>query len=104
GGALDEQVKADQFGENEPVTAPGTSGVSLDDHRSFQVAAGYAVADVSPARAVKLSLGGRYDYYSTFGGSFNPRVAVILRPSENDNVKVMFGKAFRAPSTYELFY
>src|SRR5208282_4092221 len=44
------------------------------------------------------------DAYSTFGGSFNPRVAAILKPYEAGNVKIMFGKAFRAPSIYELFY
>ena len=62
------------------------------------------MADVTPTRAVKLSLGGRYDGYSTFGGSFNPRVALILKPYEAGNVKLMFGKAFRAPSTYEQFF
>ena len=51
----------------------------MNDHHTFQVGAGYAVADVTPTRAVKLSVGGRYDAYSTFGGSFNPRVAVILQ-------------------------
>jgi len=104
GGELQNHFKADQFGENEVFTTPATSGVFLDDHRSFQIGAGYAVADVTPTRAVKLSLGGRYDGYSTFGGSFNPRVALILKPYEAGNVKLMFGKAFRAPSTYEQFF
>jgi outer membrane receptor protein involved in Fe transport len=104
GGEFDQHFKADQFGENELFSAPATNGIFLDDHRSFQVGAGYAVVDLTPADPLKLSLGGRYDYYSTFGGSFNPRLAVILRPSDDDNVKVMFGKAFRAPSIYELFY
>jgi outer membrane receptor protein involved in Fe transport len=104
GGEFDEHFKADQLVEAEPNFTPGQSGVTLDDHRSFQVGAGYAVADVTPVRALKLSLGGRYDYYSTFGGSFNPRLAAIVRPSDDDNVKLMFGKAFRAPSIYELYY
>jgi outer membrane receptor protein involved in Fe transport len=104
GGELQNHFKADQFGENEVFAAPSTTGVFLDDHRSFQIGAGYAVADITPVHAVKLSLGGRYDGYSTFGGSFNPRVAVILKPYEAGNVKVMFGKAFRAPSTYEQFF
>ena len=104
GGELQNHFKVDQFGENELFSAPAKNGVFLDDHRTFQIGAGYAVADITPTRAVKLSIGGRYDDYSTFGGSFNPRVAVILKPYEGGNVKIMFGKAFRAPSIYELFY
>ncbi len=104
GGEIQNHFKVDQFGENELFSAPAKNGVFLDDHRTFQIGAGYAVADITPTRAVKLSLGGRYDGYSTFGGSFNPRVAVILKPYDTGNVKVMFGKAFRAPSTYEQFF
>jgi len=95
---------ANQFAENEVVVAPLTQAVFLDDHRSFQVGAGYAVADASLAKAVKLSVGGRYDAYTTFGRSFNPRVALIVRPYDGGNVKIMFGKAFRAPSIYELYF
>ncbi len=100
GGELQDHFKADQFASYEYPVAT----TYLDDHRTFQVGAGYAVADLTPARALKLSIGGRYDEYSTFGGSFNPRVALILKPYEAGNLKVMFGKAFRAPSIYELFY
>jgi outer membrane receptor protein involved in Fe transport len=34
----------------------------------------------------------------------NPRVAVLIRPYENGNLKLIGGKAFRAPSIYELYY
>ncbi len=101
GGELQDHFKADQFGASE-YPAPTTP--FLNDHHAFQIGAGYAVADFTPTHAVKVSAGGRYDGYSTFGGSFNPRVAVILRPYEGGNVKLLFGKAFRAPSVYELFF
>lgn len=104
GGEIQNHFDADQSVSNELFTPPATSGVLLDDHRTFQVGAGYAVADLTPVHAVKLSLGGRYDAYSTFGGSFDPRVAVILKPYEAGNVKLLFGKAFRAPSVYEQFF
>jgi outer membrane receptor protein involved in Fe transport len=100
GGELQNHFKADQYAD---VEYPKPAAF-LNDHHTFQVGAGYAVADLTPTRAVKLSLGGRYDAYSTFGGSFNPRVAVILKPYDGGNVKIMFGKAFRAPSIYELYY
>lgn len=78
----------------------------LDDHdtRQFQVGAGYALADITPNERLKISAGARLDAYSTFGSSLNPRAAIIFRPYEHGNVKIMAGKAFRAPSIYELFF
>jgi outer membrane receptor protein involved in Fe transport len=72
--------------------------------QSFVLGALYGSVDARPVEALKLSAGARLDYYSTFGSSFNPRVAVIGRPYPGGNVKVMFGKAFRAPSIYEQTY
>jgi outer membrane receptor protein involved in Fe transport len=54
--------------------------------------------------AVRLSIGSRFDSYSTFGSSHNPRLALIVRPYAAGNLKILAGKAFRAPSTYELYY
>jgi outer membrane receptor protein involved in Fe transport len=104
GGELQNHFLANQFVQNEVVVAPLTQTVALDDHRSFQVGAGYAVADAALSDAAKLSVGGRYDAYSTFGRSFNPRVALIVKPYDGGNIKLMFGKAFRAPSIYELYF
>jgi len=81
-----------------------TDGSLLDDTRHFVLGAVYGSVDLRPFDSLKLSAGGRLDYYSTFGASFNPRLAVIVRPYEGGNVKVIFGKAFRAPSIYELYY
>jgi outer membrane receptor protein involved in Fe transport len=55
-------------------------------------------------RWIKIEAGARYDAYSTFGKALSPRGAIILRPTDRDNVKVLAGQAFRAPSTYETFY
>ena len=56
------------------------------------------------SKHVSLSAGVRRDQYPTFGGSTNPRVALILSPAERTTIKVLYGQAFRAPSVYELFY
>jgi len=76
----------------------------LDDKEPYQVQAAYALADVAMSSRVRLSAGARVDHYSTFGTSSNPRVALIVRPYEGGNLKLMVGKAFRAPSIYELYY
>jgi outer membrane receptor for ferrienterochelin and colicin len=75
-----------------------------DAGRPYRVGAVYALADADPSDRVRLSGGVRLDAYSTFGSSLNPRAAVILRPYSAGNLKILGGKAFRAPSTYELHY
>jgi outer membrane receptor protein involved in Fe transport len=96
GGEFQDHIKAHE-------TSADEKSVITDDDHPFTLIAGYGVADVSPTKAVKLSAGARFDSYSTFGSSLNPRLAAILKPYEGGNVKVIFGKAFRAPSIYELF-
>lgn len=51
-----------------------------------------------------LNAGLRYDHYQTFGGATSPRVALIYTPVEGTVFKLVHGKAFRAPNTYELYY
>jgi outer membrane receptor protein involved in Fe transport len=72
--------------------------------RPFQVGALYALADATLGARAQLSLGARWDVYSTFGSSLNPRIALIVKPYPSGNTKLLLGKAFRAPSTYELYY
>ena len=94
-GQLHVQVK--QHTQNE-------SGVVLNDQHPYQVGAAYALVDVNPNERLHVSLGARLDAYSTFGRSLNPRAAVVAVPYTGGNTKLMFGKAFRAPSVYELYY
>ncbi len=79
-------------------------GALLDNTKNFSLGAAYGTLDVRPTETLKLSAGGRLDYYSTFGSSFNPRAAVLLKPYTGGNLKLLFGKAFKAPSVYELYY
>jgi outer membrane receptor protein involved in Fe transport len=85
-------------------TARDETGPLLDDRHPYQVGAAYALADWTPSPRVHLSAGARLDAYSTFGRSLNPRAALIASPYAGGNTKLMMGRAFRAPSVYELFY
>lgn len=90
--------------------------VHLDQKRQVYVGAAYGVLDyVLPG--IRISAGIRFDAYgtsvrectddlcmSTFGSSWNPRTAVVFKPYAAGTSKIILGKAFRAPSTYELFY
>jgi iron complex outermembrane receptor protein len=51
-----------------------------------------------------LTAGARYDYYSRFGGTLNPRVAVVYSPSDRQVWKFLAGSAFRGPTTFEQFF
>lgn len=72
--------------------------------KPFTVAASYLSLDGEIARNTSLSLGTRLDHYSTFGSSVNPRLALMWKPWSHGNFKFMTGRAFRAPSVYELYY
>ncbi len=50
-----------------------------------------------------LTAGVRHDQYSDFGGTTNPRLALVWDAAYNVVVKLMHGTAFRAPSFQELY-
>lgn len=51
----------------------------------------------------RLILGGRFDHYSDFGNTFNPRASVIWSLNEDYTMRFLYGSAFRAPTANELF-
>jgi outer membrane cobalamin receptor len=50
-----------------------------------------------------LTLGVRYDHYSDFGGTTNPRVGFVHEFKNEMILKLLYGKAFRAPNNNELY-
>ncbi|OZG70335.1 ferric-rhodotorulic acid transporter [Hahella sp. CCB-MM4] len=50
-----------------------------------------------------LTSGLRYDHYSDFGDTSNPRVALVWATTDTVTTKLLYGRAFRAPSFLELF-
>jgi outer membrane receptor protein involved in Fe transport len=51
----------------------------------------------------ELTTGVRYDHYSDFGTTVNPRLALVWQPHPNYTSKLLYGRAFRAPSFSELY-
>ncbi len=97
----------------------GSETPILDLDAPYTVFAGYGLAEWQAHKKVLLSAGVRADRWdlsqeatSLDTGmqvaedftSVNPRAAVIVKPTPMDVVKLMAGRAFRAPSTYEYFY
>lgn len=52
---------------------------------------------------VTLTAGVRYDHYSDFGNTTNPRFGIVWRFLENADLKLLYGQAFRAPTFTELY-
>ncbi|MEJ2619658.1 MAG: TonB-dependent receptor [Candidatus Thiodiazotropha sp.] len=50
-----------------------------------------------------LTLGARYDRYSDFGDTFNPRLALVWQTRFDLTTKLLYGRAFRPPSFSELY-
>jgi outer membrane receptor for ferrienterochelin and colicin len=49
-----------------------------------------------------LTTGVRYDHYSDFGNTVNPRLALVWDINEQLTSKLLYGRAFRAPSFLEM--
>jgi outer membrane receptor protein involved in Fe transport len=93
------------------------AGVYLDASSPFHQASAFAIADSAPLDWLKVSAALRFDSWfmtnlpqedasldDRFFFALSPRLALIFKPTEEDTIKVMGGRAFRAPSIYELSY
>jgi iron complex outermembrane receptor protein len=76
----------------------------LDDLRSSQEWAVFAQDEFAIRKGLILNAGLRHDQYQQFGGTTNPRVALIYSPLNRTTLKLIYGQAFRAPNNYELYY
>jgi iron complex outermembrane receptor protein len=74
------------------------------DSRASDIESAYAQDEIHLRKNVILNLGLRYDHYSIFGGTTNPRAALIYNPRERTTFKLLYGQSFRAPDLFELFY
>ena len=76
----------------------------LDDRRSSKDWAVYGQDEFTLAKSLILNAGLRYDHYDTFGGTTNPRVALIYNPRRQTAFKLIYGQAFLPPNAYALYY
>jgi outer membrane receptor protein involved in Fe transport len=86
-------------------SAADDTGLLLDSHHTSDTLAVYAEDEYRVNQHVLVNAGLRWDeYFDLFGGTVNPRVALILTPFQGGTLKVLYGRAFRAPNPFELYY
>ncbi|MFA7060337.1 MAG: TonB-dependent receptor [Pedobacter sp.] len=68
-----------------------------------QIFATYLQDEWQLLEQVNLTTGLRYDHYSDFGDTINPRIGLVWSFLENTDLKLLYGQAFRAPNFQELY-
>jgi iron complex outermembrane receptor protein len=76
----------------------------LDDHRSYGTVGVYGQDEWEVLRHVTLVGGARYDHYYNGLEQVSPRVATIWSPRDTTRAKFLYGRAFRPPNLFELYF
>ena len=80
-----------------------TRGWIKGDGHDYYNLAFYIQDTFYPFENVGVTIGGRYDVDSEFGGVFNPRGAIVWEFVKNGSIKLLYGQAYRAPNCQEQF-
>ncbi|WEF30766.1 TonB-dependent receptor [Pseudoduganella chitinolytica] len=86
----------------EKVVASTGIDPNLHNEGSRTVYAAYAELNVPIVKTLDVTAAVRYDKYSDFGNSTNPKVSFRWQPSTTTMVRGSFSTGFRAPSLYEI--
>jgi len=81
---------------------PVSGDALFNEENSREVTYFFVQDEWRVARDWNLIGGLRYDHFSDFCGTFNPRMAVVWRNGDLTS-KLLYGRAFRAPSLAEQF-
>lgn len=105
GGALRLAIGGEQRHET-LVTGSNGDGDIQADPRDITALFGELYAPLASGipglEELALSAAVRYEHYSDFGDTVNPKLGIIWRPFESLSLKANWGTSFRAPSLREL--
>ena len=88
---------------NSPLVNNSDSPYVFAPEKTRQIDYGFLQDVWTFAHAWELTTGARFDHYSDFGGTLNPRVALVWQSTDKLTSKLMYGQAFRAPSFLQLY-
>ena len=80
----------------------GLGSKIVPEHAARRVGALFVEANLPFIASVEAQLSARYDYYSDFGGTTNPKVALRWQPSRALLFRGAWGTGFRAPTLADL--
>jgi outer membrane receptor for ferrienterochelin and colicins len=78
--------------------------IYVDSKNSGDIVGVYLQDEYSIRTNLVLNAGARYDYFSAFGSTINPRAALIYSPVDETTLKLIYGQAYRAPNDFENSY
>ncbi len=82
---------------------PTGSSTTTPGSRSRQLTVGFKT-DIQLFRGATLTVGGRYQTHSLFGGYFVPKAGLVVRATEHLVLRASYGHGFRAPDLGQLYY
>jgi iron complex outermembrane receptor protein len=82
----------------------GSLGIDPDSDTSGsrKVSAAFVELAIPVLKELEFTLAGRYDKYSDFGNTFNPKLGVRYQPTPQWLFRGSANKGFRAPTLYEI--
>ena len=96
--AEDRPVNAD-YSAGKHIGGEGTVPLTI---ASRNISAVFGELSMPFAKGVEAGLSARYDRYSDFGGTFNPRATIRWNPSKEFLLRGAFGTGFRAPTLWDV--
>ena len=101
------QFDVSQQANFDPLTGAPLSSVqdvaNWNKDATRQIWALYLQDEWQLPESLNLTAGVRYDHYSDFGETVNPRFGLVWSFLENAELKLLYGQAFRAPNFQELY-
>jgi outer membrane receptor protein involved in Fe transport len=79
-------------------------GPLLHEGKSYNAWGLFTEGEFKVAKWLTLVAGLRLDQVQRLEAQLCPRAAVLISPDEDDTVKLLYGRAFRPPNLYEMFY
>ena len=100
------ELRAEDFEEqfdprSEAGDVIGVGGISADGDRTVRAA--YAEFGLPLTATWDIVVAGRYDDYSDFGGTFNPKLSTSWAATETLTLHASLSTGFKAPALHELY-
>ena len=104
----------EQYNGEDPIGQPGAPGFTEPNAQSagrtvnavFAEAAVpiFGTSNALPGlRRLELSLAGRFDHYSDFGSTSNPKYGLVWSPIEDVSIRGSYGTSFHAPQLADIY-